>query len=259
MYWIQNHCLCDLSLWQSLCPDACFQNNILFFYFPQSILLWFYSDYHKVDRDIGFVACARVFLHETDDNGRFFVDRQTILRVVEPFIICINFVLFHADFFLSCGLASFRLSFFLFILNFFRCCWVRTTIWISFPFSVNWELAPRFWKDFAHIQSVEVSLPVFKSHPPVIVLVELVAKLGFKPLVIIPSLIFITELSSPLTSSTSPGVSWVDHLEVISCRQISILSIPYAWLYMMPCTSWPSSGVPSSFLREFEYPIKYPC
>jgi hypothetical protein len=79
-------------------------------------------------------------------------------------------------------------------------------------------LAPSGREDFAEIHLVEVNTPVFVTHPPCTVIAEDVVKLLFQTLIVIPSLVLICELASPL--SLAPRVADPHELEAINITDV---------------------------------------
>ena len=63
-----------------------------------------------------------------------------------------------------------------------------------------------------------MSAPIFVPHPPSSVIFEHVVKLILETLIVIPSLVFISELASPL--SVTPRVPYSDQLQAIDVSNI---------------------------------------
>ena len=73
-------------------------------------------------------------------------------------------------------------------------------------------------EDLSQVHLVEVNAPVFVTHPPGAVVAEDVVELLFEALVVIPSLVLISELASPF--ALAPGVSDADQLELINLAHV---------------------------------------
>jgi hypothetical protein len=71
-------------------------------------------------------------------------------------------------------------------------------------------LAPCGREDLAEIHLVEVNAPVFIAHPPGAVVTENIIKFFLETLIVIPSLVFISESALPDTLSLAPRVSDVN-------------------------------------------------
>ena len=84
-----------------------------------------------------------------------------------------------------------------------------------FPFTCNRELSPSAWEDFADIDLVVVLFPVFVIHPPVTIIFELVIQFFSEFKLVIPSLIFITETTIPLSRSWTPWITNVEKLKLL--------------------------------------------
>jgi len=68
-------------------------------------------------------------------------------------------------------------------------------------------------EDLGEIHLVEMDTPVFIAHPPGAVISENIIKFFLETLIVIPSLIFISELASPL--ALPPGVPYPDQLQPV--------------------------------------------
>ena len=77
---------------------------------------------------------------------------------------------------------------------------------------MNRVLRPCGWEDLTEVHLVEVGAEIFELHPPVTIVLEDVLQLLFETLMIVPSLILISELTRPL--SLSPRISDSNELEV---------------------------------------------
>lgn len=163
---------CYLSVTKSLSSGTSIQNNVFCLYFPKTVFFWFYSDHHEVHSNIRLSWGVKIFLHEAYNNSSFFIDRKSVLRIVKPFVVGVNFMLYY-----SAKFFCFFLHFFCFLI--FCNCRIRTSIWISLPFTIDWKLRPRFRENSANVKPVEVRFPVFESHPPVIISAKFVFQLAF--------------------------------------------------------------------------------
>lgn len=92
---------------------------------------------------------------------------KPVLGVIEPLVIRVDNVHMHT----LLLLLPVSLLFFVFFLMHGG---IRTTIRVAFPLTVDRILRPGLRKNLANIQAVEMRLPVFESHPPVVILIELV-------------------------------------------------------------------------------------
>ena len=77
---------------------------------------------------------------------------------------------------------------------------------------MNRVLRPCGWEDLTEVHLVEVGAEIVELHPPVTIVLEDVLQLLFETLMIVPSLILISELTRPL--SLSPRISDSNELEV---------------------------------------------
>ena len=92
---------------------------------------------------------------------------KPVLGVIEPLVIRIDNMHMHT----LLLLLPISLLFFIFLLMHGG---IRTTIRVAFPLTVDRILRPGLRKNLTNIQAVEMRLPVFESHPPVVILIELV-------------------------------------------------------------------------------------
>jgi hypothetical protein len=116
------------------------------------------------------------------------------LRVIKPTVVSVHFSMSSLRFFITVRLDR-----------------VRTSSSITFPLSCYRKLTPGLREKLAHINAIEMSLPVFPSHPPVTIILKGVVKTFAYHLVFIPGFIFILEFSFPFTMS--PGVSYTKKLK----------------------------------------------
>lgn len=210
--WSQSNCFCDLALRETLGAFAGLQHNVAFFDFPQTVLSGLGFNDHKVNCNVRLqirlvVLSIDILLHQTNNNSCLLVHSQAVLRIVEPLVIRVNDVHTNTLVLLSVGL--------LFLILLLMHCWIRASVRITLPFSVNRVLGPSLWKNLANIQAVEVRLPVFESHPPIVVLVELVVQKQLEALVIIPSFVFIRKTTLPFSALGAPGITGVEHLKLV--------------------------------------------
>jgi hypothetical protein len=96
--------------------------------------------------------------------------------------------------------------------------WIRTTGSVTSPLSCDGELAPGLWEDLAQVHFVEVDAPVLIPHPPGTVITEDIVKFFFQAFVVVPSLVFISELTSPL--SLTPRVTDSHQLKSINITNL---------------------------------------
>ena len=92
---------------------------------------------------------------------------KPVLGVIEPLVIRVDNVHMHT----LLLLLAVSLLFFVFFLMHGG---IWTAIRVAFPLTVDRILRPGLRKNLTNIQTVEMRLPVFKSHPPVVILIELV-------------------------------------------------------------------------------------
>lgn len=118
------------------------------------------------------------------------------MRVVKPSIICIILDI------------SFLILFFGVVLD-----WIWTTSGVAVPLAMNRVLGPNRWEDFAQINLVEMGAEVVILHPPVSVALENVIELLLQPFMVVPSLILVGKLTSPL--ALAPRISDPNELEPI--------------------------------------------
>lgn len=95
MHWLfiilrrQNTILRDFSLAfivGCLAVD-CLKHNIVFVYFPESVLFGADPDHEEINWDIVSLRYFFIFLHDAHDDVGLFLDCYTELRVVEPFVV----------------------------------------------------------------------------------------------------------------------------------------------------------------------------
>jgi hypothetical protein len=74
-------------------------------------------------------------------------------------------------------------------------------------------LRPVRWEDLAEVHLVEVGAEVVELHPPVAVVLESVLQFLLQSLVVVPRLVLISELASPL--ALPPRISDSNQLEAV--------------------------------------------
>lgn len=196
---LQPNSACDFTLFESLETLGSLKHNVLAVNLPQSVSLRLYTDENEVDRNVRLLGDVDVLLHKTNDHLCLLVDSKPILRVVEPL-------------FISVKLSVCLLSFFSVIC---KCGWVWTSVSNAFPFSLDGELTPVLWENLADIHLVVVNFPVGVSHPPVTIVSESVTEYILETSEIIPRLVFVAELSSPFSLSSSPRVTDIKQLKLL--------------------------------------------
>jgi len=139
-----------------------------------------------------------ILLHQTDDHLSLLGDGKSILRVVEPPVIGVQVDLSVFGLFVTVGEGG-----------------VRATRSVALPVSLDGELVPIAGENLADVDSVVVGAPVLVGHPPVAIVLENVVKVLLETLAVIPSLFFVSELSSPFTLASSPRVSDSDELKLV--------------------------------------------
>jgi hypothetical protein len=182
------------ATWRSL------ENDIVALNFPKTVALGLNSNDQEVDWDNGALADVEIFLHQTDNALGAFCNGQAELGVIEPAITSVE-VNRRLLLLLRLGLVDVQVG-------------VGATVSVALPFAGDGELGPGAWENLANIHSVIVGLPVFVAHPPVAVLSERVVKTLFKTLVVVPSLVFVSEGSEPNAVALSPGVSDENKLKI---------------------------------------------
>jgi len=98
-------------------------------------------------------------LHQRDDYLRFLGHGKAILRIVKPFVVCIEM---HFGVFVFLITVSQR--------------GVRASMSDSLPLSANGKLLPRAGENLANIDLVVIAFPIFVVHPPVSIVFELVVQ-----------------------------------------------------------------------------------
>ena len=136
-----------------------------------------------------------ILLHKREYQISLLGDTDSKLWVVKPLIICIDL-----------DGSSFSLLIFL------RLDWVWATSSLLVPLAVDSVLRPGAGEDLAEVNLVEVGHEVAVPHPPVAVVLKLVIELLPETLVVVPSLIIITEGSIPLAGL--PRVSNSNHKQL---------------------------------------------
>ena len=91
---------------------------------------------------------------------------------------------------------------------------IGATVCVALPFGGHRELSPGAGEDFANINCGEVGLPVFKFHPPVAVVFELVIKSFFEALIVVPRLILIGKRSLPDRLARTPRITDEQKLKI---------------------------------------------
>lgn len=196
MLWCQPACLSNLSLSKSLQTFGSLKNDITFIDLPESISLRLNSHNQEVDWNVWPLAHFLIFLHQTENDVSLFGHRDTELWVVEPSIIGII---------LHIGL--------LVLLLWVDLNWVWASRSVAVPLTMDGVLRPNRWENFAEIHLVEMCTEVIVSHPPVTIALEHIVELLLETFVVIPSLILVGELTSPLT--LSPRISDSNELETV--------------------------------------------
>ena len=77
----------------------------------------------------------------------------------------------------------------------------------TLPMSCDRELGPSAWENLTNIDLVVVFFPLLVVHPPVTIVFELITESLSQLGLIIPSLIFVTETTIPLSRARTPWVT----------------------------------------------------
>jgi len=126
---------------------------------------------------------------------------QSKLGVVEPSVVSVHLLIV------------------VFILFVFLCQRrVGPSSTVAFPLTGDRELLPGRWENLTHVHLIVVGTPVFIAHPPCTVISECIVKFFFETFMVVPSLIFIGELTSPL--AMTPRVPNSNQLKTVNVPDI---------------------------------------
>ena len=85
----------------------------------------------------------------------------------------------------------------------------------TFPLTHDGKLLPSAREDLADVDLVVVLLPSLVLHPPVAIILELIAKLITKFWLVVPSFVLVTEPTVPLAGTRTPRIPNVEQLELL--------------------------------------------
>ena len=120
------------------------------------------------------------------------------MRVIEPALVSIEVDLGVLSFFVAISLRR-----------------VGTASSDALPLTADRELLPGAGEDLADVDLVVVCLPILVVHPPVAIVQELIVELLSELELIVPSLILVTETTSPLAGASTPRVADIEKLKLV--------------------------------------------
>ena len=191
----------NFPLFEPLTTLCGLKNDVILVDFPESVSLGFHPYHRKVDRNVWSLRDVLILLHKRDNHLSALSNGEAVLWVVEPAVVGVKLHIGVFVLFISVSLHR-----------------VGTTCGVSSPLSGNRKLAPSGREDFAEIHLIEVNAPVFVAHPPGAVITEDVVKLLFQTLIVVPSLVLICELASPL--SLTPRVADPHELKAVNITDV---------------------------------------
>ena len=163
MLWCQPATLSNFSLSKSLKTFRCLKDYIFLFDFPKTISLWLDSYHHEINWDIWSFWNFFILLHQTDDQVCLLGYRDSELWIVKPSFISIVLWTWIFIFFIILSIN-----------------WIWTTSGISCPFTIDRELIPCCWENFAEIDFIKVCAEIFIFHPPITIIFKGILKFFFE-------------------------------------------------------------------------------